>query len=73
MGVGVSLLLIAVGAILTFAVTVSNSHGVDWYTVGIILMVVGGLGLLASLIFWSSWGGWGRRRSTTHYDDRPLV
>jgi hypothetical protein len=76
MGVGASLLLIAVGAILTFAVTVSNSHGVDWNTVGVILMVVGGVGFLASLIFWSSWGGWARHHSTTstrYYDDRPLV
>ena len=71
MGVGVSLLLIAVGAILTFAMTVTNSHGVDWNTVGIILMIVGGIGLLVSLIFWSSWSGWGRRR--TYYDDRPVV
>jgi hypothetical protein len=73
MGVGVSLLVIAAGAILAFAVNVSNSNGVDWSTVGVILMVVGGIGLLASLIFWSSWGGWGRRRSTTYYEDRPMV
>jgi hypothetical protein len=73
MGVGVSLLVIAAGAILTFAVNVSNSNGIDWYAVGIILMIVGGIGLVASLIFWSSWGGWGRRRRTTYYDDRPLA
>jgi hypothetical protein len=71
MGLGASLLLIAVGAILTFAVNVSNSHGVDWNTVGVILMVVGAIGFLASLIFWSSWGGFGHR--TTYVDDRPVA
>jgi hypothetical protein len=72
MGVGVSLLLIAAGAILKFAVTVSNSHGVDWNTVGVILMVIGGIGLLASLLMWGSWGGVHRRR-TTYVDDGPVV
>lgn len=61
MGIGISIFLIAVGAILKFAVSVSTS-GVDLQTVGVILMVVGAVGLLASLIFWSSWGGWGNRR-----------
>ena len=56
MGIGVSIFLIAVGAILAFAVNVRTS-GVDLYTVGIILMIVGSIGFLASLVFWSSWGG----------------
>ena len=56
MGIGVSLILIAVGAILTWAVSAEVS-GVDLQTVGIILMVVGAVGGLISLIFWSSWGG----------------
>ena len=73
MGVGVSLLLIAAGAILTFAVNVTVSNGVDWNTVGIILMIVGGVGLLASLVFWSSWGGWGGGRRRTYVDDGPAV
>ena len=60
MGLGVSIFLIAVGAILAFAVDVAV-EGVDLDTVGVILMIVGGLGLLASLLFWSSWGGVGRR------------
>jgi hypothetical protein len=60
-GLGVSLFLIAVGAILAFAVTVEVS-GIDLEIVGWILMIVGGLGILLSLIFWSSWGGWGRSR-----------
>lgn len=61
MGVGVSLLLIAVGAILTWAVSAETS-GVDLDTVGVILMVVGAAGLLLSLVFWSSWGGFGTHR-----------
>ena len=66
MGVGVSLILIAAGAILTWAVNATVS-GVDIHTIGVILMVVGIIGVLLSLVFWSSWGGFGggaRRRST---------
>jgi hypothetical protein len=69
MGIAISLVMIAAGAILDFAVTVNNSNGVNWNTVGVILMAVGALGLIASLIFWSSWGG---RRGTTYVDDGPV-
>lgn len=64
MGVSFSLLLIAVGAVLTWAVTAEVS-GIDINTVGVILMVVGAVGLAMSLAFWSSWGGFGgsRRRA----------
>jgi Domain of unknown function (DUF6458) len=64
MGIGVSLILIAVGAILTWAVTAEVS-GVDITTVGVILMVVGLAGGLISLMFWSSWGGFGSYRRET--------
>jgi len=60
MGISVSILLIAIGAILTWAVSATVS-GVDLVAVGVILMIVGGLGLVISLIFWSSWGGFGAR------------
>ena len=56
MGFGVGLILIAVGAILAWAVNVSTS-GFDVNTVGYILLVVGIVGCLLSLIFWSSWAG----------------
>ncbi len=49
MGIGISVFLIAVGAILTFAVQVTVS-GVDLDTVGVILMIAGAIGLLWSLI-----------------------
>jgi len=60
MGIGVSLILAAVGAILVWAVDVSVS-GVDLTVVGVILLVVGCAGALLSLVFWSSWGGFGGR------------
>jgi hypothetical protein len=68
MGLGVSIFLIAVGAILTWAVNASVS-GVELQTIGWILMIVGIVGLLLSLVFWSSWGGPGgvRRR----YEEAP--
>jgi hypothetical protein len=58
MGVGTSLVLIAVGAILRFAVSVTTS-GFNVHSIGIILMVVGAVGLVISMVFWSSWGGFG--------------
>jgi hypothetical protein len=65
MGIGVGILLIAVGAILAFAVTVDTaSTGVNLHTVGLILLVVGVLGTALSMFFWSSWGGFSRRRTT---------
>ena len=63
MGISVSILLIAVGAILTWGVT-AEAEGLDVNAIGVILMIVGILGLVISLIFWSSWGGFGRRRAT---------
>ena len=56
MGLGTSIFLIAVGAILDFAVTVSTP-GFNIHTVGVILMVVGVIGLVLSMVFWGSWGG----------------
>jgi hypothetical protein len=61
-GIGVSLILIAVGAILAFAVHVTTT-GFNVNTVGYILLVVGAIGALLSLVFWSSWGGVGGRRT----------
>jgi len=60
MGVGTSIFLIAVGAILDFAVTVTTP-GFNLHIIGQILMVVGILGLALSLMFWSTWGGFHRR------------
>lgn len=64
MGIVPSLIVVAVGAILSFAIHVTNSHGFDLNTIGVILMVVGGIGFLLSCVFWSSWGGFHRTTST---------
>ena len=63
MGISVSLILIAVGAILTWAVTTTVS-GLDINVVGVILMIVGAAGLILSMLFWSSWGGFHARAPT---------
>jgi uncharacterized membrane protein YwaF len=71
-GLGVGIFLIAVGAILTFAVNESSSS-VNIDAVGWILMAVGLASILLSLLFWQSWAGpgyWSRRR-TTYVDDGP--
>ena len=72
MGLGVSLFLIAVGAVLAFAVN-ATSDAVNVNTVGWILMGVGAAGALLSMIFWSSWGGPGyvTRRRATYVDEGP--
>jgi membrane-bound ClpP family serine protease len=67
MGIGFSLFLFVVGAILTFAVEVTTS-GFSLNTVGIILMVGGLLGLLVSALFWSSFAPWSRRRTVAGRD-----
>ena len=59
MSLGVSIFLLVVGAILTFAVDVTAS-GFSINTVGIILMVAGVIGILLSLLFWSSFSPYRR-------------
>ena len=54
MGIGTSIFLIAIGAILRFAVTATVS-GIDIATVGTILLVVGIIGLLISLLYATMW------------------
>jgi uncharacterized membrane protein YGL010W len=73
MGIGVSIFLIAVGAILAFAVN-ATANGIDLQTVGWIVLAVGVLGLVLSMIFWSSWagGGYFTRRRTAYMDEGPV-
>jgi sulfite exporter TauE/SafE len=68
MGIGTSLFLIAVGAILKFAVHTSVS-GVSLQTVGVILMVVGVVGLLITFIWMAS----ARRRAPVVERERAVV
>ena len=65
MGIGVSVFLIAVGAILAFAVNVT-AQGINLATVGWILMAVGTIGLIVALIVMGGFGGTG---GTTVIDD----
>ena len=65
MGISVSLILIAVGAILTWAVTTTVS-GVDINVVGVIMLNVGAGGVLRSILFW----GWGGGFHTAHRETR---
>jgi Na+/proline symporter len=58
MGIPVSLVVIAAGAILAFAVTGTSSE-IDIQTVGWILMAAGFLGLVLSLVMWEGWAGSG--------------
>ena len=67
MGIGGSLFLVAVGAILAFAVE-AEVAGVDLQTVGVILLVVGIIGLVLSMLFWSSFAPF--RRTT---EERTVV
>jgi hypothetical protein len=61
MGISFSILLIAVGAVLAWAVSAEVS-GVDVQLMGVILLIVGIIGFIGSLVFWSSWGGFGGAR-----------
>jgi hypothetical protein len=74
MGIGASIVLIAAGAILRFAVTLDSTFGgtrVNWDVVGDVLMVAGVIGLLISLI----WLAAAARRGDVYVDrsDRPYA
>ncbi|HVC84389.1 MAG TPA: hypothetical protein VNC12_03970 [Solirubrobacteraceae bacterium] len=66
MGTGTSIVLIAAGAILRFAVSVTAS-GFNIQTIGVILMVAGVVGVCLSIVYWNWWGGvGGGYRRTRH-------
>lgn len=71
MGIGVSVFLFAIGAILAFAVE-TQARGINLDAVGVILMIVGGVGLLLSLLFWSSYSPW-RREETIVHEESPSI
>jgi hypothetical protein len=68
-GFGTSLMLIAVGAVLAFAVNYQTS-GIDINTVGVILMVVGLVGVLMSLMFMGGFD-WFGAQTTRHVHEGP--
>ena len=68
MRIGAALVLIAVGAILRFAIATVATHGVAIHTIGDILMLVGVLGVALWMVVWAPWSR-GRRRPV--YRDEP--
>jgi hypothetical protein len=76
MTIGASIFLIALGAVLAFAVDVSTS-GIDLNTIGVILMVVGVIGLALGMLILNggAWYGGPRRRTVVEdaYVDEPVV
>ena len=73
MGIALSLLLIAVGAITRFAITV-NGHGSNVQTTGAILIIIGAI---LSIVYWATWGGFryngARPRTTVVHTERPVA
>ena len=57
MGISLSLILAAAGAVLIWAVNATIS--------GVILLIVGIVGFVSSLVFWTSWGGFNRAAGGT--------
>jgi len=72
MGLGASLFLIAGGAILVWGVN-REVAGLDVDAIGVILMVIGIISAVLSLMFWSSWGGFGGRNAAIGGDRRAAV
>jgi hypothetical protein len=58
MGSALSIVMIAVGAVLRFAVSVTTT-GFNLHSIGLILIILGAVSLVISIVFWSSWGGFG--------------
>jgi hypothetical protein len=73
MGISLSLILAAAGAVLLWAVNATVA-GLNIHTVGVILLVVGIVGFVTSLFFLSTWGGFGARggANTTVVHDRVV-
>jgi len=76
MGIVISMLMIAVGAVMRFAVTVKG-HGFNVHTTGVILIVIGIVGAILSIAYWASWGGFRRngvsRRTTVVSTQAPVA
>jgi hypothetical protein len=67
MGIPVSLILIAAGAILTWGVT-DEPSGLNLDAIGVILMVVGIVALVLTLLLWHSWWGPGYWRRSAYVE-----
>ncbi len=69
MTIGSSIVLIAVGAILRFAVT-AHISGFNVQTAGTVLLVVGIVGLLLALVYTFMWADRARQRQVVVHEDR---
>lgn len=69
MGIGASILIIAAGAIMTFAVEAESAEGFNINTAGVILMIVGAIGLLVTLVMFGSNERTARTERRTVYRD----
>jgi uncharacterized membrane protein len=72
---GVAASLIAIGAIMRFAVSVTST-GFNIHTIGLIPMIIGIVGLVLSLVFFGTWGGFTRaagRSTTVTRTDRDVI
>jgi hypothetical protein len=70
MGLAVSLILIAAGAILTWGVT-AEASGLNIDAIGAILMIIGLVGFVLSLLLWQSWWGPGYFSRATYVEGAP--
>lgn len=68
MGIGIGLVLIAVGAILRFGISTASTHGIGIHTIGDILILVGVLGVVLWLVVWAPWA---RTRRTVYRREVP--
>lgn len=69
MSIGTSILLLVAGAILRFAISVTTT-GFNLHTIGVILMIAGGVGLVLSFMWVYVWSN---RRRETVVEQRPVV
>ncbi len=74
MGIAISMLMVAGGAIMRYAVS-AQGRGFNVHTTGMVLMVVGVIGAVLSIAYWASWGGFGGagRNGTVATGQRTVV
>lgn len=70
MGLAVSLILVAAGAILAWGVT-EEPEGLNLDAVGVVLIVIGIVGFVLSLLLWRSWWGPGYFSRETYVEEGP--
>lgn len=72
MGLAVSLILVAAGAILAWGVT-DEPSGLDLDAIGVILIVIGIVGFILSLLLWRTWWGPGYFNRSTYVEGTPAA